>query len=60
MIEDNENKRGEQGTRKEIKEELKQQKAERRLRKEDIESDLKDNSWFSSLAKLAASFISIC
>ncbi len=44
VIEDNENKRGEQGTRKEIKEEIKQQKAERRLRKEDIESDLKDTA----------------
>jgi len=44
VIEDNENKIGNQGTRKEFKEEVKQQQAERRLRKEDIDSDLKDTT----------------
>jgi len=44
VIEDNENKFGQQGTRGEFKEEVKKQKAERRLRKEDIASDLKDTA----------------
>lgn len=44
VIEDNENKVGRRGNRNEFKEEVKKQKAERRLRKEDIESDLKDTA----------------
>ena len=44
VIEDNENKVGKRGTRTEFKGEVKKQQAARRLRKEDIGSDLKDTA----------------